>query len=253
MSGHSGSRPTLITSLVAGAALVVLLGLGFWQLDRQAWKTELLADLEARAAAPALELPPVFRPEDLQYRRARLAGSFLPGTLLRSAPRNLNKKPGFYFYAPFELTDGRKIVVELGWLPQAAAEAGPAALPAGPQSFEAILIRDGWRGTSWLRPANDPAKNVWHYVDSLEMATAAGLDLPVTGLYAVALPGALPPDLLGGRLRPRQPGLDVPNNHLEYAITWFALAAILVVIFVLYHRRRDASPTPEQAPTEDRE
>lgn len=236
-ASRNGVRPTLLSSLVAGAALVVLLGLGFWQVERLAWKTELIAELRARAAESALELPPVFPAEDLQYRRVRLTGSFLPGKLLRSAPRNLNKRPGVYVYAPFVLTDGRTILVELGWLPLAASESGTGALPQGPQDFEAILLRDGWRGSDWLKPANDPAKNVWHYVDTLAMAGAAGLDMPVTELYAVAPPGALAPDLLGGDLRPRQPGLDIPDNHLEYAITWFALAGILVVIFVLYHRR----------------
>jgi len=240
MPSRSGSRPTLLGSLVAAAALAVLLGLGFWQVERLAWKSDLIAELRARAAEPALKLPPVFPPEDLQYRRVRLTGSFLPGKLLRSAPRNLNKRPGVYVYAPFVLTDGRTILVELGWLPLTASEFGTGALPQGPQNFEAILLRDGWRGSDWLKPANDPAKNVWHYVDTLAMAGAAGLVMPVTELYAVAPPGALPPDLLGGDLKPRQPGLDIPNNHLEYAITWFALAAILVVIFVLYHRRRAA-------------
>ena len=82
-SGGSGFRPTLLSSLVAGAALVVLLGLGFWQVERLSWKTELIAELRARAAEPALELPPVFPPEDLQYRRVRLDGTFLPGKLLQ--------------------------------------------------------------------------------------------------------------------------------------------------------------------------
>ncbi len=245
-TSRKGFRPTLLSSLVAGATLVVLLGLGFWQVERLTWKTELIAELRARAAAPALELPPVFPPEDLQYRRVRLAGSFLPGKLLRSAPRNLNKRPGVYLYAPFVMTDGRTILVELGWQSLAAAESSTAALPEGPQSFEAILLRDGWRGNDWLKPANDPAKNVWHYVDTLAMAGAAGLEMPVTEVYAVAPPGALPTDLLGGELKPRQPGLDIPNNHLEYAITWFALAAILLVIFVLYTRRRDPTRTQEQ-------
>ena len=245
-TSRSGFRPTLLRSLVAGAALVVLLGLGFWQVERLAWKTELIAELRARAVEPALELPPVFSAEDLKYRRVRLAGSFQPGKLLRSAPRNLNKRLGVYLYAPFVITDGRTILVELGWLPLAAADSGIADLPEGPRSFEAILLRDGWHGSDWLKPANDPAKNVWHYVDTLAMAGAAGLEMPVTEVYAVAPPGALPADLLGGDLKPRQPGLDIPNNHLEYAITWFSLAAILVVIFVLYHRRRYPRQTQEQ-------
>ncbi len=230
-------RPTLIGSIVAGLALAVLLGLGVWQLQRLAWKTALMAELAERAQAQAIELPPAFLPEDIAYRRVHLSGRFLPGRELRSAPRVLAKRPGLYVYAPFELDDGRQIIVERGWLPQRLEDptTRPDALPEERLAFEAVLLREGWQGSEWLKPANDPAKNVWHYVDSLEMATAAGLKLPVPGVYAAVLPDQLP----GEYPLARPPGLDLRNDHLEYAITWFALAAILLVIYAIVHVSRE--------------
>ena len=230
-------RPTLIGSLAAGLALAVLLGLGVWQLQRLAWKTALIAELTERSQAQAVELPPAVPPETMVYRRVYLSGRFLPDRELRSAPRNLVKRPGLYVYAPFELDDGRQIIVERGWLPQRLEDPSARAddLPGGRLAFEAVLLRDGWQGSEWLRPANDPGKNVWHYVDSLEMAAAAGLELPVPGVYVAVLPGQLP----GEYPLAREPGVDLRNDHLEYAITWFSLAGILIVIYLLYHLRRE--------------
>lgn len=236
LPGGYSFQPTLIGSLAAGLALTILLGLGAWQLQRQDWKTGLLDELETRSEAPPITLPPAFLPAELAFSRARLSGRFLAGRELRSAPRNLVKRPGLYVYTPFQLEDGRQILVERGWLPQRPGETAEpdSALPEGLVTFEAVLLEEGWGGSPWFRPDNDPAKNVWHYVDTLAMAETAGLQRPVAGLYAVALPGQLP----GETLRARQPGIDVPDNHLEYAITWFSLAAILLVIFVIRHLRR---------------
>ena len=230
-------RPTLIGSIAAGLALVLLLGLGVWQLQRLAWKTALIAELAERSQVQAIELPPAFLPEEMVYRRVYLSGRFLPGRELRSAPRILDKRPGLYVYAPFELDDGRQIIVERGWLPQRLEDptSRPESLPEGRLTFDAMLLREGWQGREWLRPANDPAKNVWHYVDSLEMAAAAGLELPVSGVYAAVLPEQLP----GEYPLVRRPGVELRNDHLEYAITWFALAAILLVIYAMVHVRRE--------------
>ena len=235
-------RPTLIGSIAAGLALALLLGLGVWQLQRLAWKTALIAELAERAQEQAIVLPPAFLPEEMVYRRVYLSGRFLPGRELRSAPRVLSKRPGLYVYTPFELDDGRQIIVERGWLPQRfedptsrPQDPSEGGLPEGRLAFDAMLLREGWQGSEWLRPANDPAKNVWHYVDSLEMAAAAGLELPVSGVYAAVLPEQLP----GEYPLARRPGVDLRNDHLEYAITWFALAGILLVIYAMVHVRRD--------------
>ena len=240
-AGRLRFRPTLIASLTAFVAFAVLIGLGVWQLQRLGWKTALSDELAMRRATPAIALPVGIDPQDLEYRRVRLSGRFLPGAELRSAPRNLNKRPGLYVFTPFRLDDGRQIIVNRGWLPKKLEDPGSrGGAAAGPLAFEATLLLEGWRGSDWLRPANDPDKNVWHYVDTAAMAEALELDRAVRGVYAVVLPGALP----GKYPVAREPGVDLRNDHLEYAITWFGLAAILAVIFVIYHTRREGSGDP---------
>ncbi len=240
-AGRLRFRPTLAGSLAASVAFAILIGLGVWQLQRLEWKTALSDELAVRKATPAITLPTSIDPQELEYRRVRLAGRFLPGFELRSAPRNLNKRPGLYVFTPFRLDDGRQIIVNRGWLPKRLEDPGSRDNAAQePLAFEATLLRDGWRGSDWLRPANDPDKNVWHYVDTAAMANALGLSRTVQGVYAVALPGALP----GEYPVAREPGVDLRNDHLEYAITWFTLAAILAVIFVIYHTRREGPRNP---------
>ena len=85
----------------------------------------------------------------------------------------------------------------------------------------------------YFTPENEPAKNAWYFVDIGGMAKVAGMPLR-SGYYIVAskldLPGGLPK---GGQWR-----LDIRNDHLQYALTWYSLALALLVIYILYHRRK---------------
>ena len=89
----------------------------------------------------------------------------------------------------------------------------------------------------WLQPDNEPAQNIWFWSDLPAMA-ACGASRPPDKLVPVFLeagpapdPGGLP---IGGQTK-----VNLPNDHLQYAITWYALAAALAVIYVLYHRQRN--------------
>jgi len=89
----------------------------------------------------------------------------------------------------------------------------------------------------WLEPANDPAGNLWIWLDLPAMAAAAKLERPVTELYLAALPGQHPGRYpLGGATR-----LELRNDHLQYALTWFSLAGILLVITLILIFRRPRS------------
>jgi surfeit locus 1 family protein len=85
-------------------------------------------------------------------------------------------------------------------------------------------------------PENEPHNNTWFYIDPLSMSAAAGLS-PVQGYYLLAAnksPGGVP---VGHQWR-----VDLPNNHLHYAITWFALAFGLLVIYIVYHKQAENRP-----------
>ncbi len=95
-----------------------------------------------------------------------------------------------------------------------------------------------------MRPDNAPERNHWYYFDLQAMAAAAGLERPVQEFYVEALgseaTGLLP---IGLELQVR-----LPNDHLQYAITWFALALALAAIYLLSQSRR--SPPAGRGPAE---
>lgn len=219
-------------------ALAILVGLGVWQLQRLAWKEDLIARLEARTAAAPVPLPATLPADlsELEYRPIRVEGRYLNDRELRLVLRTRDGQVGLHIVTPFRLTDGRTILIDRGWIPRdaEAPQARRAGLIEGATTQVGLARLGGWQGSSWFEPANDPAGNQWLWLDLPAMAEAADLERPVTGLYLSALPdqhaGAWP---VGGRTR-----VALRNDHLEYALTWFALAAVMLVVFLLWRRRR---------------
>lgn len=221
---------------MAAPAFIILIGLGVWQLDRLAWKTELLATIDARMSAPAVTLPAsVEDPSVWDYRRVTVDGRFEPSQALRLVSRVHDGQAGEQVIMPLERDDvdgpGQIVLVDRGWVPNgwqpdAGAVAGPVT------GVLHVPTRPGW-----LRPANDPEANTWFFVDLDDMAAAVGATrvFPMV-LYQDAGPAETPP--IGGQLR-----VDLPDNHLNYALTWFSLALVLLVIYVLFHLRRPPEKT----------
>lgn len=236
--GRRRFQPTLAATLVALPALLVLLGLGVWQLQRLAWKESLIAERTAALAAPAVELPANAEARgDLEFHIVRVSGRFLHDHELHVGSKTWKGRVGFHIVTPFELTDGRVVLVDRGWVPPAlrASAARKADRPEGLLSLEAILRGAGWKGSSWFQPENDPAANYWLWIDSAAMLAQAGVspDRAITGFY-LQLVG---PSEDGGYPARPAPVVELRNDHLQYAITWFALAGVLLVIYLLFHLR----------------
>ncbi len=242
-------RPRLWPSLLTLVMVAVLLGLGFWQLDRLAWKTALIADLEQRTTAPPITLTEALaNPVAAEYRRVRVTGRWLHERELHRVARTYRGTPGRHLITPLRLSDGRSLLVNRGWVPDAAADPArrAAGRPEGIVTLVGLARQGGWQGRAFARPANDPAENEWLWMDLPAMAEAAGLERPVTGLYLAAVPdqhaGRYP---IGG-----QTVVEQKNDHLQYAITWFVLAVAALVIFVLSQRREvGGTATDPQAPS----
>lgn len=234
-------RPGLWATVALVPVLAVLIGLGIWQLDRLQWKQDLEAELRARREAPAITLPqPIGEPRAIEYRRVELTGRYLHARELYMGARPRNGRPGYHVITPFRLADGRSVLVNRGWVPKDRRDPAtrPAGQPSGTLSIEGIVRRGGWQGSDLFRPANDPADNLWLWMDLPAMAEAADLETPVTEVYV----------MLARDYTPEAPPIavevpvDLPSNHLQYALTWFALAAVLLAIYILYHWRRPAPP-----------
>jgi surfeit locus 1 family protein len=222
--------------------LVILLTLGFWQIERLKWKTGLIRELEIRAAAKPIPLPtdPRIAPADLANRRVKVTGHYMYETELHLLNRVRKGVPGLNIITPLVRDDGGgTVLVNRGWVPMdwpgtPIEEQGAEPIPIEVTGIVRIPRRPGW-----MTPKNEPAKNDWYYVDLTAMSQAAGT-LANTDYYIYATGEHVLSDTPAPFLAP-DPNvwhIDLPNNHLSYAITWFSLAGVLMVIYLVYHTKR---------------
>jgi len=226
-------RPTLWPTLLTIPAVMLLLAMGGWQLDRLQWKRAILAEMETNFAKPPLLLPAsIADSKGFAFRRVRVTGRFLHDLEMHLSVRVRNGRPGVEVVTPLEREDGSVIMVNRGWVPmdRQEVESRPAGLVSGIITVEGVLRMDRPKGG--FTPENVPEEGLWFHVDLAEMGRFAGKDrvLPVLLEAGLAeIPGRYP---IG-----KAPVIDIKNDHLAYAITWYLLALILVVIYFIYHRR----------------
>ena len=230
---------TKLVLLLALAALccVGFLALGVWQVQRLAWKEALIAHVDRQLHAAPVPPPgpaqwPVLQRENDEYLRVAVHGRFAFGQqVLVDASTVLG--PGFWVITPMQLADGSWLLVNRGFVPPELR----TKVPNGPAEQSLVgLLRFTEPGGRPLRH-NDPAAGRWFSRDVVAIAAAQGLL------------GRVAPYFVDAEARPEEPrawpraGLTVvtfPNNHLMYALTWFALAAMMLVAigYLLVDERR---------------
>ncbi|MDX5365771.1 MAG: SURF1 family protein [Alphaproteobacteria bacterium] len=222
--------PTLFTLL----ALPVLTGLSLWQVERLEWKEGLLTKIAERMDAEAVPLPATagwadYDARDMEYTRVAVEGRFLP-VEFHYFTQGERGAPGYAVISPLELADGALVFVDRGFVPVALKDAAlRGGIPQGGQRFTGVIRAPSERGA--FDGADDPQKNVWMVRDPTIMGAGLG-DARIAPFIVEAEEGAFPGEWpKAGRTR-----IDIPNNHLDYALTWGGLALVLIVIYVLYHR-----------------
>ena len=241
-------RPLIAPAIFTLLMGAVLVGLGVWQLERLDWKTAILARIEARTNAPPQALPPLsawstLNPDDYEYRRVDLAGTF-DHAEEALVFRGTAAGPGYFVLTPLRLASGGTVIVNRGFVPTDRAD--PASRKAGQIAgvvhITGLMREPEPRNT--FTPTDDPATGHYFTRDPALIATHFGLrDAAPFSVDADAtpVPGGLPK---GGTTE-----VAIPNNHLSYALTWFGLAAGLVGVFCVLVWRRLHRPD-EGAPTE---
>jgi len=227
-------RPTLWATVFAIPALLLLLGLGTWQLERRAWKEALITGRQAGfAAAPAVLPADGTAAQGLMWRRVNATGVLRHDQELYLAARSMRGNVGYHVLTPLDRADGTTVLVNRGWVSNEKKD--PAARAegqlAGTVTVEGIATPGGRR--NWLTPENDAVRNIWLWTDMPAMSQQLGRPVLPVVVEAVATPpnpGGFP---IGGQTR-----IDLPNDHLQYALTWYLIAAGLVVIYVVFHCRR---------------
>jgi surfeit locus 1 family protein len=218
--------------ILVPVALLILLSLGTWQVNRLHWKETLLADIQARSTAPPIDILEVERQlaadEPIDYRHATASGRYL-NDRERHFLATFQGQSGFYIYTPLELADGRYLFVNRGFVPYDRKD--PATRPQsgldGNQVVTGLARAELLEKPSSLVPDNDEQANIFYWKDLSRMAASVGLpDERVLPFFldaeATPVEGGLPK---GGVTQ-----IDLPNNHLQYAITWYGLAFALVAV-----------------------
>lgn len=205
----SARRRAIAAILFGLAGFCVLTALGVWQVQRLSWKTAIIDRIETRLAADPVRVPPDPDPVSDQYRRIAASGTILPGELhvyTSAPPRGV----GYRVIAPLQLEDGRRILLDRGFVP---IDEKDAARAPGPVTVEGALL---WPDeTDGFIAAPDLEKNIWIARDADTMAAALDT-LPVMLVVSAAADPAAP--------MPLPVSVNIKNDHLQYAITWFGLA-----------------------------
>lgn len=219
------------------AGLAVLIGLGVWQLQRLQWKEGLIARIESRTKADPVTLKQAIamarKGRDPSYYRVRVEGRFH-----HAKERYLytvsDGRVGWDVITPLETADGDMVLVDRGFVPDRLRD--PASRASG-QVENVVAVTGIARSPETqglFTPDNDQAANRWFWRDLLGMARSAfpAGDIQVAPFLLEAEKSGVP----GGWPEGGQTRLEIPNNHLQYAITWFLLAACLLVIYGVYLR-----------------
>jgi cytochrome oxidase assembly protein ShyY1 len=239
----TGRRSLLLPAIAAAAAFAVLMALGVWQIERKAWKENLIATLAERISASPSPVPlrgewQKLIPGTDEFRRVRLRALFDPKHEARvysggAGLRDDVKGPGYFAFAPARLPDGSTVVVNRGHVdnPNPDASLKPVAVPADATEIVGVMRWPEQPG-SFVAPHSD-RQDLWFVRDHLAMAQRDGWG-EVAPFY-IEMESPAP---AGGVPRPGRITVKLRNDHFGYAMTWFGLAAVLVGAFGFWFRSR---------------
>jgi surfeit locus 1 family protein len=203
---------------------VVLVSLGTWQLQRLTWKEGVIAEINARIASDPVALPEPIDLERDKYLPVAVSGTITEDEIhLLASTRDAGAV--YRLVSAFETEGGRRIMIDRGWI---KTEDKDAARPAHDVEVVGNLHWPDERDS--FTPANDVDGNIWFARDVEQMAEVLNTE-PVLLIVredsdkgAIATP--LPVDTAA-----------LPNNHLEYVLTWYGLAIVWVAMTLYYLRR----------------
>lgn len=243
MRAPGSARPLLKLAAIVVAAVAgfaTLVSLGVWQVHRLAWKRDLIERVEQRAHAPPIAAPgrgqwPQVNVANSEYLHVTVQGRYRHDleTLVQAVTE---RGGGFWVITPFDTVDGYVVLINRGFVPPTRRD--PATRPEG--QIEGVttvtgLLRISEAGGAYLR-INEPAADRWYSRDVAAIAAARGLtDVAPYFIDADASESRSDGAPIGGLTV-----IAFSNNHLQYALTWFALALMVAggAFLVLRHEWR---------------
>ncbi|MBS7702316.1 SURF1 family protein [Chelatococcus asaccharovorans] len=247
-------RQFVVPALCTLVALAILLGLGFWQIERLQWKEGLIARIGTRIHDVPVAVPPeaewgAWSAAEDEYRPVRAEGRFLNDkTVYVTANAELRPKAGatlgYMVLTPLALADGGIVIVNRGFVPRELRDSLRLDAAANNDRATVTGLMRAPQEQGWFVPDDQPSRDApgrgdWYTRDPVRIGASLGLDRVAPFLIDEELVEGGPPWPRGGLTV-----ISFPNKHLEYALTWFGLAATLVAVFLIWalRQRRPQSP-----------
>ena len=196
--------------------------MGTWQLYRLQWKQDLISQINR-----GLQSSPInyYKNINKNYQRVQLTGNFNPSFQIFLYSLNEKGKPGFDVITPFETNNKENVLVNRGWIEKNLKNKVPLNLTS---SSITGMLRTANR-KNLFTPENDLQENIWFYLNLNDVEKFTGKKFSKYIVYLEDKNIDVP--------KPKKITIDIPNNHLKYAITWYAIS-ISIIFYYLYFRQK---------------
>ena len=225
--------------MFTAVGVAFLIGFGIWQLDRKTWKENLIATVTTWISRAPEDLPPRANwprllQEGNEYRRVVFPAEFLDGqeALVYTAGSPFRpdvKGPGYWVFAPAQLAGGSIVLVNRGFVPADRKDPTTRAEAKTRSTVDILGVMRWPESRGLFTPADDPKSNVWYLRDPKAMA--AEKKWATAAPFYIDQESPVPP---GGMPLPGKLSVELTDNHLQYAITWFGLALALAGVYVVW-------------------
>jgi cytochrome oxidase assembly protein ShyY1 len=232
-------------AIFTSVMLMVFIGLGVWQLQRRVEKHALIAALTERLAAAPAPLPPpsewgALTPAKDEFRRVSFAATYEPlaDAMVYSSGSSVREDisgPGTWAFLPARLENGATVVVNIGFVPNTMQDRTVEDRAVTRLITHQPVMLTGYirfpEAAGMLTPSENPAKRLWFTRDHLAMARA--LNWQNVAPFYIDLEQPVPAN---GIPKPGPLEVHLKDDHMQYAITWFTLAAAVVIAFGVWAR-----------------
>jgi surfeit locus 1 family protein len=218
-------RPTFWFTIFCFSAIGLFVALGYWQVERLEWKTDLIQQMTNRADQAPAPLPNgLSDPKNLRFMPVKLTGQWVPDATIVLRPRTLDGRAGGHIATPLKLRDGRVVMVNRGWIADEKISNHEINLPmAGPVTVMGV-IRLWPDDKPAFVPDNRPHQGGWHWWDQRKLQEMMDINLAPVLIYQTGQD-------VSKNIIPHDPAPDLPNNHRNYAIFWFTMAGITLILW----------------------
>lgn len=220
---HFARLPTVAVAI----GIAILLGLGFWQLQRLGWKNEMNASRLVASVSPPIVVTDNLPPRAADFTRLRVRGEFAQDKRAFVLARTVRGEFGYHLLMPLKIASGEFLLVDTGWVPDSLKGERLGAKNGTIEGY----TRVGLPKKNFFVPNNDPKSGFWSHIDVAQIAEA--MEIAAAPYYLQAVKITPTTGAVGDYPLPQPPQITLRNEHLQYALTWFAMAVALLGVFLV--------------------